>query len=166
MHSITHKTNGCIDQSMAQTVRVEMAETEKELVERLGLEYVRFFVTDHHHPNPSMVEEFVRLLRSREEDSWLHFHCRSGRGRTSTFMVLTDIIKNAKAVSLDDIIRRHDLMGSKNLFQVSDSVDKLWRYHLGAERKSFLKAFYACMKQQEEDKSPSWRAWIEAREGG
>jgi len=164
VHSITHKTGGCIDQSLAQTIPVERAETERELLERLGIEYVRFFVTDHHHPNPRCVDEFIRLVRGREEDSWLHFHCRSGLGRTSTFMVLNDIILNAQTVSLDDIIRRHDLLGSKNLFQVSESKDKLWRYHLGAERRTFLKEFYAYMRHQDEDEGPSWREWVEAGE--
>jgi hypothetical protein len=92
VHLITHKTGGCIDQSLAQTIPVERAETERQLLERLGIEYVRFFVTDHHHPNPRYMDEFIRLVRGREEDSWLHFHCRSGLGRTSTFMVLNDII--------------------------------------------------------------------------
>ena len=162
VHLITHKTGGCIDQSLAQTIPVERAETERELLKRLGIEYVRFFVTDHHHPNPRWVDEFIRLVRGHEEDSWLHFHCRSGLGRTSTFMVLNDIILNAQTVSLDDIIRRHDLLGSKNLFQVSDSKDKLWRYHLGAERKSFLKEFYAYMRRQGGDEGPSWREWVDA----
>jgi len=77
-------------------------------------------------------------------------------------MVLNDIILNAQTVSLDDIIRRHDLLGSKNLFQVSDSKDKLWRYHLGAERKSFLIEFYAYMRGQGGDEGPSWREWVDA----
>ena len=165
VHLITHKTGGCIDQSLAQTIPVERAETERELLERLGIRYVRFFVTDHHHPNPRWVDEFIRLVRGREEDSWLHFHCRSGRGRASTFMVLNDIILNAQTVSLDDIIRRQDLLGSKNLFQVSESKDKLWRYHLGAERRAFLKEFYAYMRHQGEDAGPSWREWVEGGGG-
>lgn len=45
------------------------------------------------------------------DDTWFHFHCGGGKGRTGTFMMLYDRMKNPE-VSDKDIMYRHAQMGA------------------------------------------------------
>src|SRR5262249_1063790 len=87
-------------------VKVRAVKTERAMVEGLGSRYVRLPVTDHNRPSNQIIDEFVKLIRSLPQDQWIHFHCRAGKGRTTTFLTLLDIMKNAREVSLDDILAR------------------------------------------------------------
>jgi hypothetical protein len=44
------------------------------------------------------------------ENAWAHFHCEAGLGRTTTFMVLYDMLRNANRVSLEDIVQRQKIL--------------------------------------------------------
>jgi len=88
-----------------QRVTVERASTEHDVVESAGAHYVRVAVTDHAPPLDSAVDEFVVAVRGLPQDAWAHFHCEAGLGRTTTFMALYDMLRNANRVSLDDIVR-------------------------------------------------------------
>ena len=94
---------------------VEPAITEQQVVEGLGLQYLRLPTTDHVRPRDSEVEEFVRIAAKLTRDTWLHFHCRGGDGRTTTFMVMHDTMCNAPAVAVDYIVRRQHLVGGADL---------------------------------------------------
>ena len=135
LHEIIDKIDGRITRTAARFHQVLRVETERDLVERAGLRYHRLFITDHIHPSGQCMDEYMNLVVNLPEDSWIHFHCRSGQGRASTFMVLQDIVRNAGLVSLDDIIRRQALLGSRNMFQVARSKDKMWRRELGMRRR-------------------------------
>src|SRR5437762_5644985 len=86
-----------------QAVILEQASTERELVEANRAAYVRLTVTDHARPLDDEVDRFIRAIRALPENGWAHFHCEAGRGRTTTFMVLYDMLRNATRVSLEDI---------------------------------------------------------------
>ena len=51
----------------------------------------------------------IPLLRIHLKTLGYHFHCKEGIGRTTTFMIMYDIMKNYKEVSLNDIIKRQYL---------------------------------------------------------
>ena len=68
-------------------IKVEQVATEKQLVESLGLGYARIPVEDYRHPTDAQVDRFVALVRKLKRRSWLHFHCKAGKGRTTLFMM-------------------------------------------------------------------------------
>jgi hypothetical protein len=60
--------------------------SEREILEAMGLKYLRFPTTDHVRPSDAEVDQFVRIAAKLTRDTWLHFHCRGGDGRTTTFI--------------------------------------------------------------------------------
>jgi protein-tyrosine phosphatase len=97
--------------AVPQQVIVKEATTERDLVSAAGTSYVRIAVTDHTRPLDEAVDRFIVAVRALPENAWAHFHCEAGLGRTTTFMVLYDMLRNATRVSLDDIVRRQKLLG-------------------------------------------------------
>ena len=94
------------NQTTALHVEVLSATDEETFVRSFQIVYKRFFVTDHCAPNDETIDAFVKFCDDLPKNSWLHFHCRGGDGRTATFMVLYDALKNADKVSLYDIVER------------------------------------------------------------
>ena len=84
-------------------LRVISAETEdmvvKRLQSRLEVSYCRLYVTDHCAPEDDMVRMFLRLLGSIAPPTWVHFHCHGGDGRTTTFLMMYDMLTTAMARS-------------------------------------------------------------------
>ena len=109
-------------------------QTEKQVTNAEDISYFRIPVTDGGLPNEDMVNRFVSFVSELPENTWLHFHCKAGIGRTTTFMIMYDIIKNCNNVSLDDIIARQVLLA--NLTQ-KDSIDFFMK-----RRYTFLNDFY------------------------
>jgi protein-tyrosine phosphatase len=163
LSGIVRKTSGRIEETSLQEIEVVRSETERELVERMGLKYVRFPVTDHQHPSGLTVDRFVDFVGSLPEDAWLHFHCRSGKGRSSTFMVLYDMFHNAGEVSLEDIICRNALMGSKDISKISNLQAKLWKNEMATKRHAFVAAFYSYMVDPAGYGRLRWTEWLAER---
>lgn len=140
------------DKPMVTPIKVE---SEEELVKRQGASYVRIPVTDKEIPADEMVDYFIKFVKSMPTNTWLHFHCRAGVGRTTTFMVMYDAMKNCKKVSLEDIMNRQVLIGGKNLIvgeKSSDgNVDK---------RAEFVKKFYEYCSQNTDNFDTSWSEWL------
>lgn len=140
-----------IGTSMPITVvdlRQESHGNEKELVMSQGLSYVQIPVKDGGIPTDDMVDHFIELVKSQPENSWLHFHCKAGVGRTTTFMVMYDIVKNHKEVSLDEIIQRQLALGNvkpKNIYN--------------NERINFLKKFYEYCNSNGDSYKIKWSEW-------
>ena len=163
LNAIVQKTAGRIEETHSFAVDVQRSETEKELTERLGLKYVRLPVTDHQHPPGETVEQFVEFVSGLPKDAWVHFHCRSGKGRASTFMVLYDVFHNAIDVSLEDIVCRNALMGSKDVSQISELQAKVWKNDMAKNRYTFVAEFYAYMVDPGGYGQLRWVEWTEKR---
>ena len=86
----------------------------KSFLPNWQLEYKRFYITDHYAPSVRDLNNLVKFIKSLPQNSWVHFHCRAGKGRTTAFMVSYDIIRNAKHVSLAQILKRQAI-GGKDL---------------------------------------------------
>src|SRR5205085_4961849 len=94
------------ESAVPQQVIVKEASIERDLVSSAVVSYVRVAVTDHTRPLSEAVDRFIVAVRALPENAWAHFHCEAGLGRTATFMVLYDMLRNANRVSLEDIVQR------------------------------------------------------------
>lgn len=121
---------------------------EENLVKNNDLNYFRIPVNDNERPTDEMVDRFISFTKSLPENKWIHFHCKDGDGRTTTFMILYDIINNYKTVSLDNIIERQVSLNSLNLtkFKKRDI-----RYLL-------LENFYKYSKDT--NFNTTWKEWV------
>lgn len=122
------------------TVIPKKVEDEEHLVDSKSLSYIRIPVTDGKIPTDDMVDYFVELVELQPKDTWLHFHCKQGIGRTTTFMIMYDMIKNSKEVTADDIINRQLLLAN-----FDESHIKSFKNN---ERISFLNEFYIYSKEK------------------
>ena len=89
-----------------ETMVVKTVKNEEELTKSKNLGYQRITVRDGGIPTDDMVDYFMEFIKNKPKDSWLHFHCKEGIGRTSTFMIMYDMINNYKDVNADAIIKR------------------------------------------------------------
>lgn len=107
---------------------------ESTLSQSNNISYIKIPVTDGNLPSKDMVDYFIDVVNNTTENTWFHFHCKAGVGRTTTFMIMYDIIKNGNEVSLHDIIGRQILLSG---ISQKDSVG----FYIG-KRYDFLSEFY------------------------
>jgi protein tyrosine phosphatase (PTP) superfamily phosphohydrolase (DUF442 family) len=136
--------------------------SEQEVCRANGLGYVRIPVTDREKPEDDQVDRFVRLIQALPEGEWLHFHCKAGNGRTTTFLAMYDMMRNARKVSLEDIALRQRLLGGANL--LTDPPPDSWRYPGAVGRRKFLEKFYQYCRANADGFKQPWSEWS-AREG-
>lgn len=147
------------DAAPRTSVKVAAAQSERQVVEAAGAHYVRLTVTDHARPTDAEVDRFVAAVRDLPPDAWAHFHCRAGRGRTTTFMALYDMLRNAPQVSLAAIIERqslaagdYDLLGKEKEGGAKEGV--------AADRANFVRAFYRYAQANPNGKPQLWTEWL------
>lgn len=123
---------------------VKKMNTEQHIAEKAELKYFRIEVPDYHPPTPAQVDQFIQIIKKAPANVWLHMHCAAGNGRTTTFMVMRDILANAQQVSLHDIIARQAALGGINLFEVSSSlISQPWKKEYHQARIDYIKLFYS-----------------------
>jgi protein-tyrosine phosphatase len=142
-------------------VIVEHASTERELVETNRAAYVRLTVTDHARPLDEEVDRFILAVRTLPENGWAHFHCEAGRGRTTTFLVMYDMLRNATQVSLDDIVRRQRLIGyDYDVLRPADMGS--WKAPYTTDRIAFVRAFYKYSRANPSGRPELWCEWLKS----
>lgn len=94
------------------TVTPDCVKDELTLTSNKNIGYIRIPVTDGSLPGDEMVDYFIDIVKNTPENTWYHFHCKEGIGRTTTFMIMYDIMRNHKEVSLNDIIKRQVLLST------------------------------------------------------
>ncbi len=141
---------------------VAMAETEQQVVGEAGASYVRLTVSDHCRPTDAEVDRFVQAVRQLPANAWAHFHCRAGRGRTTTFMALYDMLRNASQVSLEDIDQRQSLLaGDYDL--LGKEAEPGAKAGVAADRADFVRAFYAYAKANPNGSPLLWSEWLKTQ---
>lgn len=89
--------------------------TERDIARKSGLGYVRIAATDMRWPEPQAIDDFVNFYRSLpKEHGWLYFHCQAGQGRTTTFMVLYEILERPDCTA-DEAIAHQRALGGADL---------------------------------------------------
>lgn len=132
--------------------------TERDASEQVGFEYVRFAAADMQFPAPEVVDEFILFVATLPDNAWLHFHCHAGHGRTTTFLVMYDIMKNSD-LSLEEICRRQYLLGGTNLLFEPEGKD--WNARMARDRAEKIRLFYEFVKgTRAEWIGLPWSEWI------
>jgi Inositol hexakisphosphate len=148
----------------AQSYPVQMTgwTTEQQLATAVGAGYLRIPTTDHVRPRDDEVDQFVAFDNALPKGTWLHFHCRGGDGRTTTFLAMHDIIHNYPQVSINDILTRQYLLGGVNLTASGDS--KSFKYPFAVERAAFIRDFATYVQEaQPHGFNVTWSAWVTGR---
>lgn len=159
LHKIREKSEGAIKDTGLLKQIVEKVESEQELAHLYGINYIRIPVMDRCRPQDLQVDRFIEFVKTMPENAKLHFHCRAGNGRTTTFMVLYDIIKNADKLKLRDIIHRQGLIGFKNLYETPAATS--WKFGPHVDRLLFIQAFYSYVKDPNGYTKQSWTSWAQ-----
>jgi Inositol hexakisphosphate len=147
-----------------ENVTVEHASTEHDIVAANHAAYVRLTVTDHARPLDEEVDRFILAVRALTKDGWAHFHCEAGRGRTTTFMVLYDMLRNATRVSLEDIARRQKVLGYDfDVLAPDDPGD--WKAPYTEDRIAFVRAFYRYARANPDGRPQLWSEWLKSDAG-
>ena len=142
-------------------LEVHTIKTERSFVEGSGATYIRLPVTDHNRPTNAVIDQFVEVIKSLPSDQWLHFHCKAGKGRTTTFLTLLDIMKNAHQTSLNDILVRQQFIGGINLNEIQSKIGEKKR--AAQARLEVIQKFYLYCRQIP-DFQISWSAWAEQQQ--
>lgn len=148
---------------LTQRLSFKQALTEEQLVSRLGCQYRRFTVLDHHRPLDTDVEAYLQLCLGLPKDKILYLHCRGGMGRATTFLIMMDIILNCE-LPLKDIIARHAEIGQKDVEDMTQYIPgKEQRIAPAKERLAFIESFYQFIKT-DEYKCQSWSEYINQKD--
>lgn len=148
VHLILDKTDGVIQKTEPLSMKLQNAQSEEKLAENYGLAYKRFYIADHQTPSPETLIEIKRFIEQLNSEDWVIVHCRGGKGRTTTFMLLTALLQDkknypdAKLDSLESYIEEQISLGGSNLFSTDDEPDKKWKIEYKKVRMNFILAFY------------------------
>jgi len=148
-----------IPNKRGKPIEVLSSNTERSLVEKNELQYVRIPVKDHCRPSDASVDDFLSLIKNNPK-SWLHVHCHVGKGRTTTFLAIYDMFYNAKKVSFDDILARQLAIDGADLKETSGAHSKR-----ATKRLIFLRKFYKYCRNADLE-SISWSEWCQKKSNG
>ena len=142
----------------AITIIPRVVQTERDVAEKVGFEYKRFAAADMQFPAPEIVDDFVTFVANLPQNSWLHFHCHAGHGRTTTFLVMYDIMKNPD-VPFEEICNRQYLLGGSNLLLEPEGND--WGAKHARDRAKKIRLFYEFVQgTRAEQIGLSWSEWL------
>lgn len=138
---------------------IKSVRDEKTAVVKAQFIYKRLHVSDHQAPRPAVVDQFLRFYEQLPTDAWVHFHCRGGKGRSTTFLAMVDMLHNADQVSFDEIIARQaSIIPYYNLARTVRDDPDLSPYYQA--RYQFLKVFYDFARARLAGYSGSWSDWL------
>lgn len=125
--------------------------TERHIARKSGLGYVRIAATDMHWPEPQAIDDFVRFYRSLpQEHGWLYFHCQAGQGRTTTFMVLYELLERPDCTAYEAIAHQRTLGGAD--------------LSSGARYEGICRFAQYVRENRATDFAQSWSDWLSAQQ--
>jgi hypothetical protein len=147
-HLILNKTEGIITNTQPISMDLQKSQSEKALAKKYGLTYKRFYLSDHQKPPQKELTNLVHFINKLNKEDWVIVHCRGGKGRTTTFMLLTALIldkknhPNAQLNSIDSYIAEQISLGGTNLFDIDVDAKTLWKLEDKKNRANFIRQFY------------------------
>lgn len=138
-----------------ETLTPQTVEDEEQVVKEAGMDYIRIPVTDTERPTDDMVDYFVNFAKDLPKGTWMHFHCKAGIGRTTTFMLMYDIMKNSKNISLQGLMKRQVLLGGHELLEGKDDEKSN-----SGKRAEFLRNFYKYCSENNDNFKTTWTEWL------
>lgn len=135
----------------------ESASSERDLVESLGANYKRIPATDHFRPEDPSVDKFIAFVQSLPKNAWLHFKCRGGRGRTTTFMLLYDMMINPN-LPVDMYMKRQAMLGGVDLAGQPHRQTG-WKRQLSFDKLNFIRSFYDYLHAPDGYGKTKWSTW-------
>lgn len=148
-----------------QSYYVKKAQTEEDIVTAFGLQYFRISATDHVWPEPEAIDRFIAFYKKLPKNAWIHFHCKAGKGRTTSFMAMYDMMQNPD-VSLKDILYRQYLIGGEYVAYVPVSEknaqnDTSWRYVFYKNKAKMVAFFYKYVQSNYRNNYKiQWSQWL------
>lgn len=136
----------------------ELVTSEAEEAQKYGFGYKHFYIGSKFVTDAKTVDAFIAFIESLPKDVWIHFHCEQGKGRTSTMLVMLDILKNAPQVTVENIVRRQHLLGSVDLF-TPYRTNGTYTEEMIENRKKFVKDFYTFVCQRKAGGVQRWSEW-------
>ena len=128
-------------------------------VSRQGLDTLR--VSGSAQPSPAGLalvrDEILRFYHSLPENAWVHFHCRAGKGRTTSLCLMFDILRNPDLDYETLALRQYLLRGKNMLDEVSvHSLDGILM-----KQSKMLPLFYQYVNTERFSDTPlSWSEWL------
>lgn len=119
-------------------IKVKNVSNEEDLILKSKAKYLRLPVKDEGIPSLEIVDDFVNVIKNKPKDLHIHFHCAHGKGRTTQFMVLYQIMNNPDNLSLKEILKYQIDKGGIDLTKIK-------------ERDKFLKKFYKYVKENKDN---------------
>jgi len=141
-----------------QSIQRREIAAERELLGLPEGRYLRLMVTDHLGPRPEVVAVLVRFVRGLDGRPPLHFHCRGGKGRRTSFMAIYDMLCNAHLVSYEDILARNSALAGYDLGKVP-AEGALKRPYIQA-RQALLRQVYDYARATSGGAACSWMEWL------
>lgn len=147
-----------------QLVKVESAMTEAELVRSAGMHYVRITATDHVWPAAENIDAFIKLYHKLPQNAWLHFHCEAGKGRTTTYMSMYDMMRNPE-VPLKDILYRQHMIGGNYVGYRPKAGEGGWKAPYYNEKADNIAVFYKYVQANHKNGyKVLWSQWLKEYE--
>lgn len=141
-------------------INVTTAQTEVEACALRGVGYIRFNSLDHAFPSDSNIDRFFSFILSLPDNVWLHFHCKAGKGRTSTYLTIFDMIRNPDLSLRDAAYRQYKLGGEFILDDGSKPNEKEWKIPLKQERVEMLELLEQYIKENRKNNyAVKWSEW-------
>lgn len=130
-----------------QSWNIQSVYTEEDLCRSFGLLYKRIPAHDNPgFPCDATLDEFIAFVRNLSANTWVHFHCAKGKGRTSLYMVLYDLMKNPD-LTLNDIVYRQYMLGGQFVMNDGSTTTTDWKKEILYERSLLLPVFYDYVKK-------------------
>ncbi|WP_252230099.1 phytase [Clostridium sp. ZBS15] len=126
--------------------------SEKQITKAHSLNYSRVPVTDTKLPTNEIIDCFINIVKECSKDNWIHFHCKEGFGRTTTFMIMYDMMKNYKNATSDEIVKRQLALASFNEKEISEFSSN--------DRVNFLNKFFNYCKDTNGNFDTTWSSWL------
>lgn len=140
--------------------------TPEELVKSFGADYYLIGCKRFSGTSDEDMGRFVEMASSMPEETWFHFHCKKGKSRTTFFMILLDMMRNADRVSFEDIIYRQYCLGGINLLDITPK-DPLWPVEKESKKQwvECLARFHRyCSENKASGFKKSWPEWSKENE--